>query len=174
MSVWNQIKKALEAGEDPVVILNYSMLATVVEPAAPVRRVPKVKKRIHFSLYSKTPAAGRKTHTHRCWNPYCRKRITGRFVCNDGCRTLAIEHLQTALSLLDCDETAPIRDEEIADVPVFDEQGLGRFPDGGKGRAGGKGKDPRGRKPKIFRARPKESSYAATKTTAEIFSREDG
>lgn len=151
MKIWETISETVKAGQDPVVVLSTKMLAAVVKPEPPKRRGVEPKKRIAFSLYGKIPMAGRKTDIQRCWNPYCRKRITGRFVCNDGCRALAVEHLETALNLLAPREPLlPVVDEEIADVPIFDEQGRDRRAAEGD-PAEGKGRGASGRRPKGYR-----------------------
>jgi len=171
MGIWEQISQAVKEGEDPVVVLDYRMLSTVVRPEAPKRRGPAPKEKVVFSLYGKIPMAGRSTYVQRCWNPYCRKRLNGRFVCNDGCKALAKEHLETALNLLGGGvQLPPVASEEIADVPIYDDQGRDRAA-ASRGGAGTR-RDPRGRKPKGYRG-PK-ANVRGRKEVAALFGGKDG
>ena len=166
VTVWEQIRDALRAGEDPLVYVSYSMLAK----RAPKRKGPAPKKRVgHFSLYSKTPMGARKTTIQRCWNPYCRKRIASRYVCNSGCLALAKEHLTTALSMLLDGSVGPV--EDVPDVPIFDEEGRDRT-------AAGRGEEKRprsrrGRKPSGLRAGQPKAGDGGGKILQSLLSGED-
>lgn len=151
MSTWDKIHEALAAGEDPVVNVTHDMLASRVVEKQPKKRGFAPKERIRFSLYSKVPGEARKTDTQRCWNPYCRKRITGRFVCNQPCYNLAVEHLKTALELL---RTSMLTEEgesqeDVPNVPVYDAEGRLETASGATPKR--KVRDRRGRKPKGYR-----------------------
>lgn len=170
MGVWQQISEALAAGEEPVVHLTYKMLSTRLRPEPPKRRGPQPKKKPSaFSLYSKTPTAGRKTHVHRCWNPYCRKRVHGRHVCNESCRLLAVEHLTAALTLIsNSQEVHPV--EDVPDVQIFDSDGSLQRP--AAITAKGKDRDTRGRKPKGFRKTQQTTSDGGGKILQSLLGRE--
>jgi hypothetical protein len=167
VSVWDEIRDALRAGEDPVVHVSYRMLTKIVRPEKK-RKGPAPKRVGTFSLHNRVPMGERKTDIHRCWNPYCKKRLSGRYVCGEGCRALAIEHFQTALNLLSPCSVGPVQD--VPDVPIFDDQGRDRL---AAAREGAKaGRDRRGRKPKGLRAGQPKTSDGAREVILDLLSEE--
>jgi len=147
MNVWEQIKNDVDAGKDPVVFLEYSMLASVVNPEKKRRGKAPTPREGMFSLYSKTPYGARKTQRTRCWNPYCRKLLSGRYVCGDWCKALALEHLNTAIYLLTSDPVG--EPKEVPLVPIYDEDGRDRT--AAERVQEGEARSARRRKPKFLR-----------------------
>lgn len=171
MSVWDQIRASLKNNEDPVVHLTTKMLYRYLVPDEPKKKGPPPKKRLNaFSLYSRTPLAGRKTTTTRCWNPYCRNRVTGKYVCDETCKTMATIHLQAALTALHRSEVSGAV-EEVPDVTIYDTEG--RVARAGQITQREKNRDPRGRKPKGFRKTHETTSDGGSEIIKSLLSEDN-